>query len=187
MVQGDGHGYLLSSQFFTSCDCNVLYIKWIILIFLVLKARSLREREILKDSLILIETSIIEWHEKYEREKENKIPQAYGKPAFIFIFFIHPFTLFWQRPISLKVTMFRASGYQIMVQLVHVKCVSVVNNFYIIYLVREAKKCADRLAKLGGSQEDDFVVLDTPPACICDVLSFDNSRCISTRSVTCIS
>ena len=52
---------------------------------------------------------------------------------------------------------------------------------------REANKCADRLAKLGGSQEADFVVLDTPPACICDVLSFDNSGCISTRSVTHIS
>jgi ribonuclease HI len=55
------------------------------------------------------------------------------------------------------------------------------------HVFREANKCADRLAKLGGSQEADFVVLDTPPACICDVLSFDNSGCISTRSVTRIS
>ena len=55
------------------------------------------------------------------------------------------------------------------------------------HVFREANKCADRLAKLGGSQEDDFVVLDTPPTCICDVLSFDNSGCISTRSVTHIS
>ena len=45
------------------------------------------------------------------------------------------------------------------------------------HVFRKANKCAD---KLGGSQKDDFVVLDTPPACICDVLSFDNSGCIST-------
>jgi hypothetical protein len=55
------------------------------------------------------------------------------------------------------------------------------------HVFREANKCVDRLAKLGGSQEDDFVVLDTQPACICDVLSFDNSGCISTRFVTRIS
>jgi ribonuclease HI len=55
------------------------------------------------------------------------------------------------------------------------------------HVFREANKCADRLAKLGGSQDDDFVVLNTPPTCICDVLSFDNSRCINTRSVTRIS
>jgi ribonuclease HI len=55
------------------------------------------------------------------------------------------------------------------------------------HVFREANKCADRLTKLGGSQEADFVVLDTPPACICDVLSFDNSGCISTQSVTRIS
>ena len=29
-------------------------------------------------------------------------------------------------------------------------------------MFRETNKCADRLTKLGGSQEDDFVVLDTP-------------------------
>ena len=30
------------------------------------------------------------------------------------------------------------------------------------HVFREANKCTDRLAKLGGSQEDDFVVLNTP-------------------------
>ena len=30
------------------------------------------------------------------------------------------------------------------------------------HVFREANKCADRLAKLGGSQENDLVVLDTP-------------------------
>ena len=43
------------------------------------------------------------------------------------------------------------------------------------HIFREANRCADALARMGGLQEDEFIVFESPPVDISFLLEFDSN------------
>ena len=57
-------------------------------------------------------------------------------------------------------------------------CISLllqISNYKMSHIFREGNKCADAMARLGGSLSPDFVLYSSPHDCIKDLLSFDLS------------
>ena len=48
-----------------------------------------------------------------------------------------------------------------------------ISNYRMSHIFHEGNKCADAMARLGGSLSPDFVLYSSPPNCIKDMLSFD--------------